>query len=281
MAEKQFEEFPVRLKTVIGEESIPAFAKRAGVTDSLMRAYLRGDSLPGMEKLFHIATAGNVRVEWLVTGEPPMRANTPSDLDVFMENLNESGRRAKRAADTTAIRDVLARIGKAVDTNDLVISEFAAHMGLAPEAIKEAVLLAGEYTMVPRHDVKAAAGDAVLLPADEVVDFLLFKTAWLRRELGIDPKGAVVIQAKGDSMVPSINDGDLLLVDVNQQLGGDDGVYVINMAGRVMVKRLQFLVDGAVEVVSDNPRYKPQVVKPTGDEQFWIVGRVVWSGGRL
>lgn len=139
----------------------------------------------------------------------------------------------------------------------------------------------GEYAPIPRVDVMAAAGDAVLLPTEEIVDFLLFKKSWLRRELGIDPQRAVVVQAKGDSMKPSIRDGDLLLVEVLQEPANDDGIYVINVGGRVMVKRLQFLLDRSIKIVSDNPAYEPQVIKDDKAEGFWVVGRVVWSGSRL
>lgn len=148
-------------------------------------------------------------------------------------------------------------------------------------AAKSLMLPAGKYHLIPRQDVKAAAGDAVLLPAKEIVDYALFETEFLRRELGVDPKNLVLIQAKGDSMEPTIRDGDLLLVDWSQAYEADNAIYVLNVDGRIMVKRLQFQLDGTIEVLSDNPKYTPQTVTPQTNDLFRLVGRVVWSGGRI
>lgn len=138
-----------------------------------------------------------------------------------------------------------------------------------------------EYTLIPRKDVLAAAGDAVLVPAEEVIDYILFRTDYLRRELGLDPKNLTVIQAKGDSMEPTIQNGDLLLVDVSQAHEGDNAIYVLNIDGRLLVKRLHFRLDGTIRVTSENPKYEAEVVKAGDDKVFRLVGRVVWVGGRM
>lgn len=137
------------------------------------------------------------------------------------------------------------------------------------------------YTLIPHIDVKAAAGDFVLLPGEEIVDFILFLTDYLRRDLRVNPDNVVVIQAKGDSMDPTIRDTDLLLVDLGQAFDADDAVYVLNYEGRIMVKRLQFRFDGALKIMSDNPKYEAQLVQKTDGDRIRLVGRVVWSGGRL
>lgn len=63
--------FGGRLKSVFGAESNRSFAKRCGISDALLGAYIRGEKLPGLEKLVAIAEAGNVTVDWLATGRPP------------------------------------------------------------------------------------------------------------------------------------------------------------------------------------------------------------------
>src|SRR3989338_309046 len=199
---KKVSGFSDRLRAAVADESIASFAKRAGVADSLFRKYLSDDSLPGMEKLLDIASAGGVRPEWLFTGEEPMRPGGDS--------------------------------GSTPDNG--------VYRGKQPTELATS----GEYLLIPRHDVMVAAGDAVLLPVEEIVDFILFRKDFLRRELGVDPKNAVGVQAKGDSMKPVIADGELLLVDVNQLAVHEDGIHVINLEGRVMVKRLQFMLGGTI-----------------------------------
>ncbi len=61
--------FPARLEAALGEQSVYAFAKKSGITESLLRKYLAGASQPGMDKLATIAQATGTRLDWLVLGE--------------------------------------------------------------------------------------------------------------------------------------------------------------------------------------------------------------------
>lgn len=60
--------FPSRLASVIGEESVNSFARRVGCSEAVFRAYLHGRKLPGMKYLVRIAEVGGVTVDWLATG---------------------------------------------------------------------------------------------------------------------------------------------------------------------------------------------------------------------
>lgn len=60
--------FSTRLKELIGETSILAFANKSGVPQNSIRQYLNG-SIPGLDKVIAIADANNVSVEWLATGK--------------------------------------------------------------------------------------------------------------------------------------------------------------------------------------------------------------------
>lgn len=59
---------------MIGEGSVSAFARKAGIYESLLRQYVAG-SMPGADKLVAIARAAHVNLEWLATGEGPMEAS--------------------------------------------------------------------------------------------------------------------------------------------------------------------------------------------------------------
>jgi len=66
--------FKERLQLIISrEKSRSAFAKKCGVAESLLRNYLGGTSLPGMDKLIAMTEAAGVSIDWLATGEGPMR----------------------------------------------------------------------------------------------------------------------------------------------------------------------------------------------------------------
>lgn len=65
--------FKNRIKQAMGEEKNRAFARRAGISESGLRQYIKGESLPTLDKLIAIADTARVNLLWLATGEGPMR----------------------------------------------------------------------------------------------------------------------------------------------------------------------------------------------------------------
>lgn len=66
--------FAERLEQAIGDYSVRAFANRAGLSEGVVRKYLRNASYPTLDRLISLAHAGGVRVAWLATGEGPQAA---------------------------------------------------------------------------------------------------------------------------------------------------------------------------------------------------------------
>lgn len=61
----------------------------------------------------------------------------------------------------------------------------------------------------------------------------------------------------------------------------DGSIYVLQLNGGLLVKRIHRKLDGSVVVKSDNPRYDPEIVSEDSADLLKIVGRVVWVGRRL
>lgn len=135
-----------------------------------------------------------------------------------------------------------------------------------------------DYVFVPRHDVRIATGRGTAIRSEQVVDYLAFKNEWVRSRLNADPRNLLLIEAVGDSMAPTLEDSDLLLVDLSDPRFKHDGVYVIRRNNDLAVKRLQRRPDGKLLIMSDNPAYTPVVVPVEGVR---IIGRVIWAAGRL
>jgi phage repressor protein C with HTH and peptisase S24 domain len=83
------------------------------------------------------------------------------------------------------------------------------------------------------------------------------------------------IHAYGDSMKPTFESGDILLVDTGIKEVKIDGVYVLEAHDRLFVKRVRQKLDGFFEISSDNPTHKT-VDTLNGNEGVRVVGRVVW-----
>ncbi len=135
---------------------------------------------------------------------------------------------------------------------------------------------ARQYVPIPRFNIQAAAGSGALAEHEQIVEYFAFDLDFLRNHLRRDPKNLVLIEARGDSMDPTIRDGDILAVDLTfgQPLHNAQ-LYVIRVGENLMVKRLELLLDGGVIVHSDNPRYAPQSVPRSQLETLNILGQVI------
>ncbi len=130
---------------------------------------------------------------------------------------------------------------------------------------------------VPRYDATLAAGAGAWNEGKRRLDDIPFTTAFFRKRFGRpDGGGFAVLEARGDSMEPSIADGDLLLIDeTDTRL--IDGVFGFVLDDEARVKRFRRLTDG-VAIVSDNAHYPVEEVRGARFKQLKIIGRVRWVG---
>ena len=132
---------------------------------------------------------------------------------------------------------------------------------------------------IPKLDVGASAGPGAMNEGEALSGKIGFDEKWLRK-LGVDPKQLSLIRVEGDSMLPTLADGDDIMVDraaANTPLR--DGIHVIRMDDVLMVKRLARGPKGRLSVLSDNPAY-PDWADVDG-KALTVIGRVVWTGRRL
>ena len=135
---------------------------------------------------------------------------------------------------------------------------------------------------IPRLSIEASAGDGALAGDEQEGARIGFDRQWLK-DLGLSPETLSIIDVKGESMAPTLGNGDTIMVD--RADGADrlrDGVYVLRLDEALMVKRVALSprrVVVGLTISSDNPHYPswPDVDPALVD----IVGRVVWSCRRL
>ena len=123
---------------------------------------------------------------------------------------------------------------------------------------------------IRRIDVEASAGPGALSGDDPSAAPMLLDPR-LIETLGLDPARAAMLRARGDSMEPTIADGDQIVVDERDvRVTANPAVFVLRIDGVLLVKRVSRRAEG-VRVASDNPAYPAFVAE--GAE---IIGRVVW-----
>lgn len=133
-----------------------------------------------------------------------------------------------------------------------------------------------EWVDVPRLDLGASAGAGALAGQEVTVGHLRFSASWLKAQ-GLDAATLTAIEVQGDSMDPTLRDGDEILVArSDRRLRA--GVHVIRLDDVLLVKRLAPSSGEQIEVISDNPAYG-RAIRPRGEIE--VIGRVVWKGGRL
>jgi phage repressor protein C with HTH and peptisase S24 domain len=139
----------------------------------------------------------------------------------------------------------------------------------------------GTLVPVKRSPVRASAGPGAI-PYDEAgKPYFAFDEIWLKGLTASPSSRLSIIRVEGDSMAPTLNAGDDILVDL-----GDcaerlrDGIYVLRADDALVVKRLALHPAGRrVTVQSDNPAYPDW---PGCDiDDLLCIGRVIWAGRKI
>lgn len=132
---------------------------------------------------------------------------------------------------------------------------------------------------VPRLDIAASAGGGGFAGGEAPVAHFGFDRDWLR-QLGVRAGALSLLRVRGDSMAPTLDDGDDILIDGDD--AGErlrDGIYVLRRDGSLLVKRLARGGGGMVAILSDNPAYPDE--GGVALNELALIGRVVWTGRKL
>jgi phage repressor protein C with HTH and peptisase S24 domain len=135
--------------------------------------------------------------------------------------------------------------------------------------------------LIPFYDVQASAGTGQVVQGERVRGRLAFRSDWVHGELKVGPESLALITATGDSMQPTVGQGDLLLLNIRETHVTGDAIYALQMQDVLLIKRVQLLVNGTLVIRSDNPAYAEQRVRPDEGSAPRIVGRVVWIAKRM
>ena len=145
----------------------------------------------------------------------------------------------------------------------------------------ESGLPIGGLVPVLRIPVQASAGPGALPVEESGKPYFAFEPRWLKALTSSPVDKLSIIRVEGDSMSPTLNPGDDILVDLGDC--GDrirDGIYVLRVDEALVVKRIAINpMRRRMTVQSDNPAYPDW---PDCEmHSINCVGRVIWAGRRL
>lgn len=121
-------------------------------------------------------------------------------------------------------------------------------------------------------EVCLSAGDGTVELSDYEGRKLRFSRKTLR-DLGVDPKNAVCVTVRGDSMEPVLRDNGTVGVDRGNTALKDGAIYAVNNEGLLQIKRIKRLSLNEVVLESYNPEYPP-IIRQLSDIE--ILGFVFW-----
>jgi phage repressor protein C with HTH and peptisase S24 domain len=135
-------------------------------------------------------------------------------------------------------------------------------------------------TLVPVYNAQASAGYGAIVGDEYVISQISFPPGYLQKLTCADPRNLKIIGVKGDSMLPSLSDDDVVMLDTSKRDLSFDGLFVIRDDGdALLVKRIgRAGRKGFVMVISDNPLY-PTAAWATADIE--VIGKVIWTGRKV
>ena len=103
-----------------------------------------------------------------------------------------------------------------------------------------------------------------------------FQKSWIRYDLKSEPGNLRIMHVEGDSMMPTLHDGDIILIDIGRRSPTPPGIFVLHDGMGLVAKRLEHIPNSdppKVRIISDNTHYSPY--EGVADE-INIIGRIRW-----
>ncbi|WP_160162460.1 MULTISPECIES: S24 family peptidase [Vibrio] len=128
----------------------------------------------------------------------------------------------------------------------------------------------------PKYNVAAAAGGGSFIDSVTPIEYYPFTYNYLKRNKLLHAN-LCIIEARGESMEPTIESGDDLLIKLIDEMPAKpfEGVYVVRMENHLRVKRLEYdIVREGYRVISDNKLHSEEFVSKNDFDNFLVVGEV-------
>jgi len=136
-----------------------------------------------------------------------------------------------------------------------------------------------DLDLVAIHEIDLAYGmGGTYADMDVEAQVLYFPRTWLESISRTPPASLTFARGKGDSMQPTLQDGDIVLIDRSiRTIREQDAIWALTIGDIAMIKRVRIKGE-RVTILSDNDRVSPDEVH---HEEINVVGRVVFIGRRI
>lgn len=133
--------------------------------------------------------------------------------------------------------------------------------------------------MIPQLDIGYSMGGGTVFEEYAQTALIPFPREWLRPLIGGTFGDLFVARGEGDSMMPTILDSDIVIIDTAQKtIVKQDRLWCLSYGELGMIKRVRVQPDGGVLIISDNPAVENYTAY---DGEVSTIGRVIWIGRRV
>lgn len=136
-----------------------------------------------------------------------------------------------------------------------------------------------DYRWIPVLNIQVAGGMGQAVTAENVVAFNAWRKDWLAKR-GLLEAALSEVTVSGDSMAPELRHGDVVLVNHSDREVQGGSIYVLRQSEDLLVKYLQKLPGGRVQVNSESSAFPSYVIEADAFDsgECEIVGRVIRQG---
>lgn len=190
---------------------------------------------------------------------------------------------AKRAdVKTSFLYDVIS--GKSANPSSIKLARVAESLGVSLTYLagtSDSPMEGYEFSL-PSHAQdyvgvsRIYAENGTVVAQEDPIGNHLFSKDWIRRKLAVAPVDLRILTISGDSMMPTLCNGDVILIDVSKTHPSPPGIFILFDGVSLIAKRLELLGHPdhpKLRVICDNAHYSSY---ESNLAETNIIGRVVW-----
>jgi phage repressor protein C with HTH and peptisase S24 domain len=237
-------------------------ADTVGVGTSSWIGYEKGNNIPG-GNVFDALTKLGFNANWFFTDDPAvqMMISKQPQIMFIRERPDDEFTAFVRKPETDTL------------TDDSVHTTYPTVLIPQARAIDPTY-----FDYVPMAEAHLSAGGGAFVLSEQMGEMYSFRKEWLRR-VASSPRNVVLMNVRGDSMAPTIKNGDTVLIDTGRRHIYDGNIYALRLEETIAIKRLSLLPGNRIMILSDNKaEYPPYNAEA---KEVHVIGQVVWLARAL